>query len=190
MSGSRKLQFLVLSVSIHVLAVVVIAFLANSSEQVYENIEVTSYVTPVAKTNESKPATKQEKPKIEKLNPQTAEEDASNSKNPSADIAHQDIVEELAKDSEITTPAVLLTKTKANRTEAARKADFSGISQVELVVGQDGQVQSVKLRNSLPYGLDEVALNLAKESKFKPAMVDNKPVASAILFKVRFESEK
>lgn len=169
-------------------AAAIIMLLANPTDQIYENIEVTSYVTPIVKPNDSK----LEKPKPERVNElaDKSKELSNETKTPIGGTSHEQIAEELASDAAITTPAVLLTKTKANRTEAARRADYSGVAQVELVVGSDGQVRSAKLRNSLPYGLDEVALNLARESKFKPAMVDNKPVASAILFKVRFESEK
>lgn len=171
------------------LAAVVVMFLAQPSDHVYQNIEVSSYVTPIPKANEGK---------VEKTKPQKVNDLADKSKevaNPmtapvGGGLGHDEISDELAADSAITAPAVLLTKAKANRTEAARQADFSGIAQVELVVGSDGNVRDAKLRNSLPYGLDEVALKVARESKFKPAMVNNKPVASAILFKVRFESEK
>lgn len=188
MSGSRKYKFLILSGGFHMLAAAIIMLLANPTDQIYENIEVTSYVTPIVKPNDSK----LEKTKSERVNElaDKSKELSNETKTPIGGTSHEQIAEELASDSAITTPAVLLTKIKANRTEAARRADYSGVAQVELVVGSDGQVRSAKLRNSLPYGLDEVALNLARESKFKPAMVDNKPVASAILFKVRFESEK
>lgn len=170
------------------LAAAIIMLLANPTDYVYENIEVTSYVTPIVKPHDSK----LEKTKPEKINDlaDKSKEISNDARVPVGGTSREEIAEELASDSAITSPAVLLTKTKANRTEAARRADYSGIAQVELVVGSNGEVRSAKLRNTLPYGLDEVALNLARESKFKPAMVDNKPVASAILFKVRFESEK
>lgn len=170
------------------LTAVIIMFLAQPTGRIYEDIEVTSYVTPITKPNESK----LEKTKPEKVNEiaDQSKELSNETKTPVGGTSHEEIAEELAADGSITSPAVLLTKTKANRTEAARQADFSGIAQVELVVGSDGTVKNAKLRNSLPYGLDEVALRIARESRFKPAMINNKPVASAILLKVRFESEK
>lgn len=190
MSETRKAIYLLVSAGLHVLAAVVIVFLSQSSEHVYEDIEVTSYVTPVAKSSESKSV----KPVLHKIN-EIAEKtkevkNENNIQTGNGSANSEGTSEELAQDSAITAPAVLITRIKANRTEAARQADFSGIAQVELVVSSDGSVKDAKLRNSLPYGLDEVALRLARESKFKPAMVNNKPVASAILFKVRFESEK
>lgn len=188
MSGSRKVLFLALSTIIHVIAVLIIAYLANYPEKVYENIEITSYVTPTLKSNVEIPAVeKRQKMKTETVKPVVAVE-TTDSK--SSETSEEVISEQPANDSEITTPAKLVTSTIANRTEAARKADYSGVSQIELTIGSDGLVKKVKLRNSLPYGLDEVALRIAQESKFKPAMINSKPVASAILFKVRFESER
>ena len=189
MSGSRKYLFLLLSGGFHVLAAVIVMFLAQPTEQVYENIEVASYVTPIPKSNDSKfPKSKPQK--IQELAEKPKELTDGTRTSIGAITSHEEMAEALAGDSEITSPAVLLNKVKANRTEEARKADFSGVAQVELVIGSDGSVRNAKLRNTLPYGLDDVALSVARQSRFKPAMVNSKPVASAVLFKVRFESEK
>lgn len=188
MSGARKFLYISISGGFHMLAVVLIMFLAQPSQKVYENIEVTSYVTPIVKPNENK-LEKSKAVKVTEISDRSKEL-SNETKTPIGGTSHEQIAEELAADSVITSPATLLTKTKANRTEAARQADYSGVSQVELVVGPDGLVRNAKLKNSLPYGLDEVALKIARESRFKPAMIDNKAVASAILLKVRFESEK
>ena len=171
------------------LAAAIVMLLAQSSNHIYENIEVTSYVTPTAKSLDHK----FQKAQVHKLNNLSDKSKVNtNDSAVSAGVGttHEEISEELAADSAITSPAKLLTKAKANRTEAARQADYSGVAQVELVVSSDGTVKDAKLRNNLPYGLDDVALKVARESKFKPAMINNRPVASAILFKVRFESEK
>ena len=189
MSGSRQLLFIVFSSAIHVVVAVLIVFLANSKvEKIYENIEIASYVTPKLKSSAA--VAKAEKIKIENVTPSSTAEQKDATQVEAAKETEEKSGEQLANEAEITSPAILLTKTKANRTEAARKADYSGVSTVELTIGSDGLVKKVKLRNSLPYGLDEVALRLAQESKFKPAMIKDKPVASAILLKVRFESEK
>lgn len=189
MSGSRKVIFLSLSVIIHLGVVATISYLTNFPEKIYENIEVTSYVTSTHKSSiEVQKTQSQVNAKNEIVKTVVSNEEASDVKPGEATTDASG--EELASDSDITSPAVLLTKIKANRTEAARKADYSGISKVEITIGSDGAVKNVKLQNSLPYGLDEVAFRLAQELKFKPAMIKNKPVASAILLKVRFESEK
>lgn len=191
MSGSRKVIFLIASVIIHVGMALTIAYLTNFPEKVYENIEVTSYVTPTLKSSvEVQKPQPQLKAKTEISKPVAVSNEAAVTDVNPSENATEPSGETLASDSDITSPAVLLTKIKANRTEAARKADYSGISKVEITISSEGAVRNVKLQNSLPYGLDEVALRLAQELKFKPAMIKNKPVASAILLKVRFESEK
>ena len=191
MSGSRKFIFLSISVVIHLAVVAVIFYLTNLPERIYDNIEVTSYVTPTLKSSvEVQKPQHHVKVKTENSKPLVAVSDEAAADTKPSDAGTGNSGEALASDSEITSPAVLLTKIHANRTEAARKADYSGISKVEITIASDGSVRNVKLQNSLPYGLDDVALKLAHELKFKPAMVKNKPVASAILLKVRFESEK
>ncbi|MFN3454018.1 MAG: energy transducer TonB [Pseudobdellovibrio sp.] len=90
--------------------------------------------------------------------------------------------------SQITTPAKLISKITAHRTNEARKADYSGTSVLEIIVGQDGTVQDIKLNNSLPYGLDQVALDIARDLKFTPAFINDKPATSKIILKIRFTS--
>lgn len=190
MSASRSVNFLVISVMIHAFVAVTIFYLAKPDpEKVYENIEVYSFVTPKSKSGVTQ--ARPEKPKSENIKlAKTSSQESTDSETDTDQGSTEKIAsEQLASDAEITTPAKLLTLTKANRTEAARKADYSGVSQVELVIGSDGLVKKVKLRNSLPHGLDDVALRLVQDSKFKPALINNKAVASSILFKVRFESE-
>lgn len=167
-----------------------IFYFVTIDEKIYENIEITSYVSSTLKpATVMSPPPKIEKPKIETVDvskSEVSELSEKSTENSEVNSASG----QPASDSEITSPARLLSQIKANRTEAARKADYSGISQIELVIGSDGVVKQAKLRNSLPHGLDAVALDIALKAKFKPAMIDNQPVASAILFKVRFESEK
>lgn len=202
MSKKTAVTYLTLSGGIHMLAAVMVLFLVKTSEPIYENIDVMSYVGHSTNSHksdsktDSRAKTNQIKNDefIDKTEQKTSDPKLIESSNTSTesftDNLSQDLSEHLALDSAITSPAVLISKTKANRTEAARQADYSGVAQVELVIGSDGMVRAVKLRNNLPYGLNDIALQIAREAKFKPAMINNKPVASAILFKVRFESEK
>lgn len=186
----RKFLFLALSAGVHLLVLGAIAYFATTDEKIYENIEITSYVSAAPKlATMASQSPKLEKPKAEAVD--VTKSDVSELSEKSTENSEVNSASgQPASDSEITSPARLLSQIKANRTEAARKADYSGISQIELVIGSDGVVKQAKLRNSLPHGLDAVALDIALKAKFKPAMIDNQPVASAILFKVRFESEK
>lgn len=190
MSETRKWLYLLISGGFHMLAAVLVVFLVRTSEPIFENVEITSYVTPDQKSNQGLKI----KNKSHKINELTDKiigtQNTENTSSGQTSHENGENTEDLAAEGAITAPAVLVSQVKANRTEAARQADYSGVAQIELVVGSDGNVKNAKLRNNLPYGLDEVALKVALDSKFRPAMVNNKPVASAILFKVRFESEK
>lgn len=186
----KRFHWIILgSIFFHAGAVAVVFLLSSSSEKVYESIEVTSYV---AQKNEVAPT--QPKPQETAMTqppatqPETTTEPNSAATDDSADNSAEKLTG--ASDSEITSPVKLITTVSANRTDAARKADYSGISLVELVVGANGNVLSAKLRNNLLYGLDDVALDVAKKLKFQPARIKDRAVATAILFKIRFESEK
>lgn len=173
----RLCFFILVSVALHTLVFLGLTSFQDKDEVTKKNIDIVTFTT---KNNSTK------------ANPQKWISSQKNIdlKNLSQENNIETYQDTPAIDSEITSPAVLLTKIQANRTEAARKADYAGVAKVEIIIASDGSVQSTKLQNSLPYGLDEVALKLARDLKFKPAMVKNKPVASAILLKVRFESEK
>jgi TonB family protein len=183
--------FLVLSGGLHMLAVAFLFFMANSGEEriydSYQTIEVASYITPIVKPQEPK----LEKPKHEKINEVAdgAKEVTNQEKVPVGGTTHEAIAEELASEGSITAPARLLTAVRANRTEAARRADYSGTSIVELVVGSNGAVKNAKLANHLDHGLDDVALKIARDLKFKPAMINDKAVASRINLKIKFTSK-
>lgn len=188
----RNLIYLLISGGLHMLVALLFILSSDSSDRIYENIEVTSYVTSIPKTRDIKVQKSQQNlnDKKNQVNLGKAQADIqSEIKNDINNDIQNESFEELASDTSITTPARLLTRAKANRTEAARHADYSGVSKVKLVISSDGSVKEAKLINNLPYGLDDVAIKIARESKFKPAMINNKPVASAILFTVRFESE-
>jgi len=43
-------------------------------------------------------------------------------------------------------------------------------------VGADGSVKQVRVVSGLPYGLNDRAIEAARETKFKPAMKDGQPV--------------
>jgi TonB family protein len=47
---------------------------------------------------------------------------------------------------------------------------------MRVLVGEDGNVKSVRVVRSLPDGLTEEAISAARQTTFKPAMKDGKPV--------------
>lgn len=93
-----------------------------------------------------------------------------------------------AADYLITTPVKLISQVQANRTEEARKAGYTGTSQMILIIGADGLVKKVDLLNSLEFGLNEKALEIARSLKFTPAKMQDQAVATKIRFSINFKS--
>lgn len=73
----------------------------------------------------------------------------------------------------------------------ARRANLSGWVQVEFVVNPDGSVRSARAVESQPRGVFEAAAVLAAQRcKFKPKMVDGKPVEQRGRRKWNFDLNK
>ena len=94
-------------------------------------------------------------------------------------------------DSPSTTPAVVsrpvrLTSPEPRYTEEARANQVSGTVLLRVHVDADGNVNSVRVVSGLPYGLTERAIDVARGTKFKPAMKDGKPVAVWIGLEINF----
>lgn len=71
--------------------------------------------------------------------------------------------------------------------EEARKAKFSGNVEVYLWVGADGTPSHVRVIRGVGMGLDEKAVEAVRQTKFKPAMKDGKPVAVDLYYEVDFQ---
>lgn len=71
-------------------------------------------------------------------------------------------------------------------TEEARNNKIQGTVTMRVLVGADGQVKQVRVVRGLPDGLDEQAIQVAYQLKFKPAMKDGKPVAFWIAVSAEF----
>ena len=65
---------------------------------------------------------------------------------------------------------------------AARDKGFGGTVTLEITVGADGAVASVKVARPAGFGLDEAALEAARRFRFRPATERGRPVASSVLF--------
>ncbi|HKV82863.1 MAG TPA: energy transducer TonB [Candidatus Sulfotelmatobacter sp.] len=70
--------------------------------------------------------------------------------------------------------------------DEARKAKFQGIVMLMVVVGKDGRVYDIRVRQSLGMGLDEQAIEAVKSWRFRPAMFQGQPVATQIAVQVDF----
>ena len=86
-------------------------------------------------------------------------------------------------------PRVLFEPKSKKRTDEARKAGYTGVAKLVILIGIDGKVKKARLLNSLEYGLNERALDLAKQLIFSPAMAGDKPVAVEKELNVSFRSQ-
>ncbi len=70
--------------------------------------------------------------------------------------------------------------------EEGRKVKAQGVVVLWVGIGPDGRVRDVRVQRSLGYGLDERAVDAVRRWRFKPATVDDRPVAVQINVEVRF----
>jgi TonB family protein len=70
--------------------------------------------------------------------------------------------------------------------EWARKARFSGVLTMELIVDVDGNARVVRVIQSIGYGLDESAIATVEAWKFRPATRNGQPVAVRMKMAVTF----
>ena len=68
----------------------------------------------------------------------------------------------------------------------ARKARISGIVIVEMIIERDGHVSDVRVLKPLPVGLDQAAVDAARTWKYKPGMINGRPVRTLWMATVRF----
>jgi TonB family protein len=85
-------------------------------------------------------------------------------------------------------PSVVFEPKNKQRTEEARKNGYTGTARLKILIDETGIVRDVKLINSLKYGLDERAIELAKQVKLSPAKVNGKPVAVIRDFTITFKA--
>lgn len=71
-------------------------------------------------------------------------------------------------------------------TEEARRAKHQGTVMLALIVGPDGRTRDIRVVNKLGMGLDEKAVESARQWKFQPATKNGQPVAVAINIEVDF----
>jgi len=72
-------------------------------------------------------------------------------------------------------------------TDEARRAKFTGIVVVSLIVNPQGLAERVHVVRSLGMGLDEKAIEAVRQYKFKPAEYQGKPVPVEVNIEVNFQ---
>ena len=85
-------------------------------------------------------------------------------------------------------PPVLISQPKPDYTEEARKQRIEGTILLEAIVRRDGSVDSVKVKKSLGYGLDESAVKTITEKwKFRPGTLKGEKVSVFIEIEIKFK---
>jgi protein TonB len=87
----------------------------------------------------------------------------------------------------VTTPSVI-TQVKPQYTAEAMRAKVQGLVMVECVVLPDGTVGDARILRSLDpiFGLDQEAIAAAKKWRFKPGMMNGKPVPVIVTIELSF----
>jgi len=94
----------------------------------------------------------------------------------------------LASTSSLPTTSVeILFKPKPNYTEEARKLGVDGEVRLEVMFTVSGEVHVVKVLQGLGHGLDEQAVRVAEQMRFKPAMRGGQPVDSTAVVHIVFQ---
>jgi TonB family protein len=86
----------------------------------------------------------------------------------------------------VDTKPVKLNNVEPLYTEEARKNKIQGAVRVRALVGADGRVKRATIVTGLPDGLNEMALQAAHRTLFKPATKDGQPVAFWINLTIEF----
>ncbi len=84
------------------------------------------------------------------------------------------------------TPPVLTHSVDAEFTKRAKQAKYQGVAVVACVVDTDGMPREVHTIRKLDMGLDEKALEAVRQYRFKPGLLEGKPVPVAIQIEVNF----
>ncbi len=90
---------------------------------------------------------------------------------------------------QVTTKPKVSHKVSPGYTDAALEKDVEGRVILEIVIGMDGEVTSIKVASGLGHGLDEACIEAVKQSRYEPATVDGKPVICKLKIPFKFELE-
>jgi protein TonB len=88
------------------------------------------------------------------------------------------------------TRPVIVHSVQPRYTELARRAGIQGTVIVEAVIDQKGQVTNVRVLRGLPMGLDRAAVEAIQQWRFKPALLDDRPVKVFFTLTVNFSIQR
>jgi TonB family protein len=75
------------------------------------------------------------------------------------------------------TPIKILQKVQAKYTDYARQSNISGTVTLYVLFAASGKISHIIVLKRLGYGLDEQAINAARQIKFEPATENGKPIS-------------
>jgi periplasmic protein TonB len=85
------------------------------------------------------------------------------------------------------TPPQLLYKVEPEFSEEARKAKHQGVVVLTIEVDPSGHVRNIRVRQSLGLGLDEKAIDAVSRWRFRPGILNGKPVSTEAVVQVNFQ---
>ena len=85
-----------------------------------------------------------------------------------------------------TTPPRAISAPPAEVSQQAGGKGKKGVSVLSVIVEPDGSTGHIRVIKRVGHGLDEKAIEAVKTWKFKPAMLNGKPVAVQIAVEVKF----
>jgi protein TonB len=88
--------------------------------------------------------------------------------------------------SNVTTRPQILARPVPGYTEEARRAQVEGAVKLSVVLNADGTVSGITVARGLGYGLDQKAIEAARELRFVPAQKDGHPVSVRIFLEFKF----
>jgi TonB family protein len=90
------------------------------------------------------------------------------------------------REDEVDVRAVILEKPPAEYTQAARRNNVRGKVVLKVALTSYGSVTVVSVREELPHGLRQAAIEAARQIKFKPAMFKGRAVSQTTTVEYRF----
>jgi periplasmic protein TonB len=85
------------------------------------------------------------------------------------------------------TPPQLVFKVEPEFSEEARKAKYQGVVVLAIDVDANGAVRNIRVRKSLGLGLDEKAVEAVSHWRFRPGILNGKPVVTEAVVQVNFQ---
>lgn len=96
--------------------------------------------------------------------------------------------EPIYKPNQVSVRAKITRKVEPRYTEEARRNRTSGTVIVEMVLRASGEVTDIVVIRGLPHGLNDSAVRAAQETKFEPALKDDRKVSQYLRVEYGFRT--